>query len=57
MSVFSISGPANVVSIKFRSRYPWLSVAGHRQVVAGIPVKYGDESLDMRGDGVCIFPP
>ena len=47
--------PPNVVTIKFEGSYPNIDVAGHRQVVAAIPVKYGDDAMDNKGEGVCIL--
>ena len=49
------SGKGNIVMIKIHYRTPpRVHVIGDEQVVANIPVKFGDEAMGWTGQGVCF---
>ena len=50
-----ISGSMHIVQIQQHYWNAKLNNLGERQVVATVPVKYGDESLDTKGEGVGFF--
>ena len=54
---FLVPGSIHIVQIQHTYWSVRLSILGERRVVATLPVKYGDESLDTKGEGVRFFLP